>query len=145
MIIRCRSGFFLFEETVPGEVSTFASVFKVTLVPYKNFYTFEFLEDAEEYSLLGKPYLNLPALATFEGEPWEVMEENGFVYSLSLGILVPKISILSVIKIARTQTAYIQDGIIQPGSLTPLGERISGYKAWFSFRTNSFQYAEIET
>lgn len=145
MRIRCRHGFFTFHEEVLGEVSKFASNFELDLVPYEDAFTFENLADAEEYSLFGKPYLNLPAIKTFEGTPWEILEENDFVYSLALNLIVPIQSIVTTFSLSQSDYYYLADGLLQPGAFSGLGGgRLINYTAWYSFNGKRFRYSEVE-
>lgn len=142
--IKCRHGFFTFHEEKAGEISKFAYLFDLDLVPFRDAYTFESLVDAESYSLAGKLYLNLPAIKTFEGEPWEVLEENKFVYGLSLGALIPIETIIDPITVSKSDYYYLQTGLIQPGCLIG-GKRVINYSAWYGWQAYSIKYTEIET
>jgi hypothetical protein len=97
------------------------------LVAERDYYTFEGLKDAPSYSLTLSPYLNLPAIKTFEGEPWEVMRENDFVYSLSLEILVPKLSIIGLADLPLVGYVFRGGTILQPGTRNLLGQQILSY------------------
>lgn len=146
MRVLCRSGHFAFYPRTASDIARFSNYFSVTLKRERDYYTFKGLYGAEDYSLLGKPYLNLPALATYEGEPWEIMRENDFVYSLDLGIIVPKLSILSIVDTPLVGYYYRAGGsIIQPGSRTLLGQQILSYSGEFidegsSLRISEFSY-----
>jgi hypothetical protein len=143
MRIYCRHGYFLFEETEPGDMGRFSSVYDVDLVKVDHYYTFETLSEAEKYSLAGKMYLNLPALETFEGEPWEVFEQNGFVYSIELDIIQPVESVTTMIKIAASDFYYVSRALIQPGSLLQTGQKVVDYNAWFDWRSSVYRYTEL--
>ena len=131
MRVKCRHGFFIFEETRVGQVSDFMSLTGLKLVPWRDEYTFETLADAPEYSLTGKDLLGIPAVATFEGQPWEVFEANGFVYDFVQDLVVPIASIIQTTRVQRAGNRFISPGLILPGSLTDEG-RVKDYAAWFS-------------
>jgi hypothetical protein len=65
MRVLCRYGHFAFYPKDEKEISLFNQLFDQVLLRQDDFYTFEFLKDAPEYSLLGKPYLGLPASVLF--------------------------------------------------------------------------------
>jgi hypothetical protein len=113
-------------------MNRFAQSFDVTLKREEDYYTFSYLQGAPKYSIMGRPYLNLPALKTFEGNPWDVMRENGFVYNIQLGALVPKISITGIADITQKGFFFIANvPLLQPGIRTVLGQQITSYSGEF--------------
>ena len=132
MRVLCRSGHFAFYPRNASDLAQFSNYFDVTLKRERDYYTFEGLYGAESYSLTLKPYLNLPALETFEGDPWDVMKENGFVYSLALGIIVPKLAIISIVEVPLVGFYFRAGGsLLQPGSRTLTGDLIMSYSGEF--------------
>ena len=113
------------------------------LVPYGRAYTFADLEDAPDYSLATKALLGVPATATFEGEPWEVFEANGFVYDFSKGLVMPIASVVANVQVQQAGNRFISPGLILPGSLTAEGDRVKDYSAWFSRDTLRWLYSEV--
>lgn len=147
MKLRCLHGFFIFEETRPAQVSDFMRYTGLELEPKGPYFTFKDLVDAPEFSITGKPIeigsVPLPALATFAGEPWEVLEANGYVYNFQLGLLQPIASVTQIISISDGGNRYVSPGIILPGSLTVEGKRVKDYAAHFSRDTKRFLYSEV--
>lgn len=143
MRLDCKHGFFIFQETKAGQISDYMSLSGATLVEKDNYYTFEALKDAPKYSLTGKPYLGIPAVATFEGNPWEVFEENEFVYDFTTGLVRPLISIVQRVSIAVAGNKFISNGLILPGSFTDAGKRITGYSAWYSRDRLTWNYSAV--
>lgn len=143
MRVRCIHGYFIFDEMRQGQISDFMNLTGLSLVPKDNYYTFEGLEDAPEYSLLGKTYLNLPAVALYEGKPWEVFEANEFVFDFTTGLLVPIVSITRLVEIKQAGNLFVTNGLIQPGSLTVEGKRVKNYAAWFSRDRLTWHYSEV--
>ena len=144
MKLKCLHGYFLFEETSAGQLSDFVSLTGFDLVPKGNKYTFADLEEAPEYSITAKPFLDFPAIATYEGEPWEVFEANGVVYNFALGLVVPIQSVIQRANVELAGNRYISSGLILPGSLTLKGERVKNYSAWWSRNTLRWLYSEVE-
>lgn len=146
MRVLCRHGHFSFYPRDADDISRFSNYFSVTLKREEDYYTFERLFEAPHYSLLGKPYINLPAIETYEGSPWDVMRENGFVYHLGTGLIVPKASIVSIVEIPMVGHYFRAGGsLIQPGSRTLLGRQILSYSGEFikeglSLRISEFEY-----
>src|SRR4051812_4712842 len=99
MRVLCRHGHFAFYPRKASDINQFSQSFGVTLKREEDYYTFPRLQGAPKYSLLGKLYVNLPALATYEGMPWEVMKANDFVYNVQLGLLVPKLAVIGLTEI----------------------------------------------
>lgn len=144
MKIKCLHGYFIFEETKIGQVSDFMSRFGLDLVPFRDHYTFADLEDAPTYSLVGKEILTYSAaIKTFEGEPWEVFEENLIVYDFSKGLVLPILNVVQNAQIVQAGNKFISQGLILPGSLTDEGDRVKDYSAWFSRDTLRFTYSEV--
>lgn len=144
MRVKCLHGFFIFEETRVGQVSDFMSLTGLSIVPWRDQFTFEPLAEAPAYSLLGKEIFGVPATATFEGEPWEVFEANGLVYDFVEGLVVPIQSVTQVTAIKLAGNRFISPGLILPGSLTDEG-RVKDYAAWFSRDRSplSWLYSEV--
>jgi hypothetical protein len=144
MKITCIHGYFIFEESEPGEIGRFSSVYGVELAASGlGYYTFPFLLDAPKYSLIGKTYLNLMAVAMFEGEPWDILEANEFVYDLGSGDLSTLLLIVSPITLRASDFYYVSNSLIQPGSRLPSGQRIMDYTCWFDWSISSFKYTDI--
>lgn len=143
MKARCLHGYFIFEETKPGQVSDWASYSGLSLVPRGPYFTFEALAEAPRYSIQGAPLLNLTATKTFEGEPWEVLEANGFVFDFSTNLLKPLLSVTQLVQIKTAGHKFISRGLILPGSLTDGGERVKDYAAHYSKETLRWLYSEV--
>lgn len=142
MKITCLHGYFIFEELEPGQVSEFMSAFKVELVRKDNYYTFKKLAEAKDYSLLGLPYLGVPATKTYEGQPWEVMKENGLVYHFNSDLVLPIETIFDVADIKEANSYFLSQGLIVPGSFTN-AVRIKNYSGFYLFDQFKFKYTEI--
>lgn len=143
MKLKCIHGFFIFGETKVGQVSDFMSLTGLSLVPWRDAYTFQHISSAPNFSLFGKTILDIPAISTFEGEPWEVFESNGLVYNFVLDLVVPIQSVTQDVVIRPAGNRYISNGLILPGSLTDEGQRVRDYSAWFSRDTLRWLYSEI--
>lgn len=133
MRVLCRHGHFAFYPRNPSDIYRYADSFDVELVRESDYFTFSDLAGAKRYSLVGSPYLNLPALETFEGEPWDVMRENGFVFNVQTGLLVPKASIVGIADITQKGYFYVcNTPLLQPGARTILGRQILSYSGEFN-------------
>jgi hypothetical protein len=115
----------------------------LSLVKKDTYFTFEFCQDAKNYSLAGLPYLGVPAIETFEGNIWDVFEANGFVYDFTLDVVRPILSIAQKTRISLVGNRYIANGLILPGSITDDGSRVKGYSAWYSRERLSWVYTEV--
>lgn len=143
MKIKCLHGFFIFEEIRVGQVSDFVSRFGFKITPYSGRYTFDTLVPAPMHSLKGKAVLGNVALKNFEGEPWEVFEQNKLIYDFSKDLVVPIASIIQKVSIDQAGNRFISPGLILPGSTTDGGQRVKGYSAWYSRDTLRFTYSEV--
>lgn len=144
MKINCQHGYFTFEESRPGDISRFMSLFAgLSIVSIGNRFTFEDLADAPEYSIAGKTYLGAIATATFTGTPGEIMRENKLIYDFDLGTLRPIASIVKKIKLSTASNYFLTPGLIMPGSLTDDGTRVTDYSAWYLFDSGKFKYSEV--
>lgn len=134
MRVLCQHGFFFFYPRRASDIVEFTGFFGIELVRENDYYTFPELKGLERYSILGSTYGSLPAIATYEGRhPWEVMRENGWVYSLALGALVPKASITLLVRPPLVDKGYFiaETPLLQPGSRNSAGEQILSYDAFF--------------
>lgn len=143
MRIDCIHGFFIFREDAAGEASKFMSLFGLSLVKEKDFYTFETIAEAPRYVLEGGTYLGAPALVTYEGEPWDIMRENSLIYNFNLDTVVPIASITQRISIAPAGNIFISSGLILPGSVKDDGSRVKDYAARYLFDQSRFKYSEV--
>lgn len=146
MRILCRHGHFAFYPKNAEEIGAFSEYFDQELVRVQDFYTFAALENTPDYSLIAKPFLNLPATKTFAGKPWEVMRENGFVYSIDLKMLVPKLSVVGLIDPPLVNYYFVPDTpLIQPGWRNASGQQLMSYDgeyvgSTFELRVLGFSY-----
>lgn len=146
MRVIVRHGHFAFYPRDDKDLGRFQLYFEQALEPEEDYYTFPFLLGAPRYSLQGAPWLSIPALASYEGTPWQVMRENSLVYHIALGIVVPYATITDMVKLpAATYYAIAQKPLIQPGCLMLTGDRILSYDAefiqdWQQLRIRSIGY-----
>lgn len=133
MRVLCRHGHFAFYPRKSSDLNRFAQSFGVDLVREEDYYTFKGLAGAPDYSLALKPYMNLlPAIKTYAGKPWEVMRENGFVFNVALGLVVPKLSIIGLADINQVGFYFVTNvPLLQPGVRTILGRQILSYSGEF--------------
>lgn len=143
MRVRCLHGYFIFQEMRPEQIADFTQRTGLTLASVDDYYTFDFIKEAPEFSLLGKPIFGVPAIKTFEGKPWEVFEQNKLVYDFTKGLVVPILSIVRPVTISQSGNKFVSSGLIQPGSLTAGGNRVTDYSAWFSRDKLSWNYSEV--
>lgn len=144
MKLKCYHGYFIFKESRIGEVTDYTKLTGLSILPKDDYFTFEKLLSVDDYSLKGKPIVDMPAIKTFSGKPWEVMEANGFVFDFSLGVVVPIDSITTETTLSQTNNAFLSPGLILPGSLLRSGQRVKGYSAFFSFNTLTWRYSEVD-
>lgn len=145
MRILCRSGHFAFYPDASSDISHFCSLYKTNLARENDYYTFPALVGLPDYSLPVLPYKNLPAVVRYEGQPWEVMRENGFVYSLTLKVLVPKLTIVGLIDMPASSGYFVSSTpIIQPGLLTKNGQRLMSYDAELDFGIQKLRVREFD-
>ena len=114
-----------------------------TLVRVDDYFTFEFLSEAKDYSILGNPYLGATATETFEGRPWEVMEANGLVYDFTQNALVQISTIMQRVALNETRKYFVPSGLILAGSIDEDGNKISGYSGFFLAGSKKFKYSEV--
>ncbi len=145
MRILCRHGHFAFFPVHAGDISRFVSYYDLALARDEDYYTFPLLVGASRYSLQGKPYMGVPAIATFEGDrPWDVLRRNSLVYSLAKKALVAKASIMIQANPIQAGYYYIGESqLIQPGSLDKQGRRILSYDAEFDQDYNELRVSEM--
>ena len=143
MKVKCIHGYFIFSESRSGEISDFMSYSGLTLVPKDDFFTFETIQDAPTYSLIGKTFLNYPAIATFDGKPWDVFEKNLVVYDFNSDLMRPIAAITQRASLGKGPNYYFSNGLVLPGSFLSPGQKIKNYSAWFSFDRLQWRYSEV--
>jgi hypothetical protein len=143
VIINCLHGYFIVREETRGEAALFNSTFGQDLTKKNDYYTFSFLADAENYSLIAKPWLAVPATATYQGEIWEVMEQNGFVYNYISGAVVPINSITTRYEVTKLNDGYTSRFLLLPGSVDKDWNRVASYQCFANLRTLTFNYSEL--
>ncbi len=143
MRVECIHGYFKFQEISSGELSRFSSLFGLDLARSGDHFTFADLVEAPNYSLVGGTFLETPTTATFEGNPWDVMRENGLIYNFSSGLVVPILSIVQPVKVSDAGNFFVSTGMLMPGSVTEDGSRVTDYSAAFQFDRLNFKYSEI--
>lgn len=143
MKIKCLHGFFIIEETSIAEVSEFMRDTGLTVVPYGDNYTFDFIADAPEFSLEGMDYLGFTAVANYEGKPWEIFKANGIVYDFIKKELVSLNSIVSQSTIKKAGNKYYANGIVKAGTIATNGKRILDYNLFYSSRRSSWLYSGV--
>lgn len=141
MRVLVRHGHFAFFPKRANDIDRFSTFFGQDLVSEDDYYTFEGLAGLPRYSLAVKAFGNLPAIKTYEGRgPWEVMRENDFVYSLTLGLLVPKLSIVKLSQPILTDGYFLSESpIYQPGMRDKSGRQILSYDAEFVSDNNQLR------
>ncbi len=142
MKITCLHGYFRIEETSPGVLSEFLSLYSLPVVLKGDHFTFQDLEEAPDFSLAGLPYLTGVATKTYAGRIWEIFEANEFIYNYDSGLIVPIESITQRVSISDVGGYFQCDGLILPGSLTDEGQRVRDYAAWY-FGAGDFRFTEV--
>lgn len=129
MKVLCRHGHFAFFPRDESDISRFANYYNLTLVSENDYYTFPTLKGAPRYSLRLLPWVGLPATVTYEGQnPWDVMRENRFVFSLAFRTVVPVTSVITLIELPRSANYFLAStALIQPGSRLKTGQQILSY------------------
>lgn len=144
MIIKCIHGYFIVREQDEGEVARFNSLYSQDLKPKDDYFTFDALVDAPSHSLIAQLFLGLPAVKTYSGQPWEVMEQNSFVYDFTLKAVRPIASITNVVKLQRRLDSWFMKGLIQPGSATSDWQKITGYTCHLDIKSAlTYNYSEL--
>lgn len=133
MKVLCRHGHFAFYPRDAGEIFRFCDYFD--LEQFKrvgDYFTFPALAEVENYSLLGKKILNLPAIKTCAGHPWEVMAMNGYVYHIASESILPKSTIAGRAALFSVGDYFLSETpLIQPGSRIDSTGQILSYSGTF--------------
>lgn len=143
MQIRCDHGYFRFRERKPGQLSDFMSLFGLDLVAVGDYYTFDTLSEAPNFSIAGSDYLEEPAIVNFQGKPWEVMRANSFIYDFTADEIYNIDLVTTLLTIDQAANYFLSPGLILPGSLKSDGTRVTDYSAWYLFDSQKFKYSEI--
>lgn len=134
MRVTCQHGYYKFYPDDNGSLARFSKLFYIDFVAVKDYYVFKGLETLKNYSIAGSIYYNLPALKTFEGEPWEVMKENSFVFDLTTGLLLPSLSIIATDRLKSFNQYFTADSrILQAGTRDQSLSQILSYDSDFDF------------
>lgn len=151
MRVVVRHGHFAFYPLKRSDALHFQRVFKLPLFAEDDYYTLEALVGLPRWSQIGALYGGLPAVVTYEGrKPWEVMRENGFVYSLAYETLVPRLTVTDSLAIPQSRDyAVAPKPLIQPGAILTQGlfpgDRILGYQGDLDLDTQRLYIGSQET
>jgi hypothetical protein len=147
MKVLCRHGFFEYYPQAATDLKRFERLQRITLVPEKNYFTFEGLIGLDRFSLQGSLYKNLPALTTFEGrDAAEVMRENGWVYHLGTELLIPKELVLTTVILPLTMDCIVAPScFVQPGAVLQNGSRLLSYEGTINLDTQRLYLYSTET
>jgi hypothetical protein len=115
-----RHGYFSFYPRQCESILHFVRLYRQNLVAERGYFTFPALKGLPRWSQVALPYGNLPATTTYEGrDAADVLEKNGFVYSIAQSILVPigvATAAAGYVKINRSKDYYIAPTVlVQPG------------------------------
>lgn len=151
MRVLVRHGHFAFYPQNNSEVWHFRRLFKLELFPEQDYYTFQGLLGLPRWSQLGRLYGPLPAIKNYEGRnASEVMRENGLVYSLATGLIIPFAGVTTTVALPQSRDyAIAPKPLIQPGSIltntvTP-GNRILGYEGHLDLEFQRLYISSMET
>jgi hypothetical protein len=143
MKITCIHGYFIVKEDEPGDVAKFNSFYTQDLVQKDWYYTFQAIADCPSESILGKPFLGSVGTATYAGKPWELFEQNGYVYDFINDLIVPIISITAKVDPIRELATFSTGGLIQPGSIVKTWTRIKGFQCQVDCDYFQYEYSEL--
>jgi hypothetical protein len=142
MKILCRHGHYAFFPDFSTEIAEFSRHFRTELVRQEDFFTFPLLKNLAGYALKGKIFSGeLVANTNFSGNPWEIMDANSFVYSLTLKRLVPKTTV-TVKTLLLNAGGYLLSPtpFVQAGSFAVNDQRIVDY---FGFLSDDYKQLRI--
>lgn len=143
MKIVCLHGYFMFYEDKPGEIALFNSRYNQDLCAKDDYYTFKGLKTVPEYSIKGATFMNLTALETYTGKPFEIFRKNGFVYNFLLKTIALKAANGSYFKPINVGSFNYDVGLVMPGSFSDDSRKITGYTCKFDFDGALFKYTEF--
>lgn len=145
MRVLCRHGYFCFYPKDETEVSRFGALFTQNLVRKDDFYTFPLLKLAPDYCLKGKPFLGVTASLTFEGNPWEIMRENGFVYDFVAQAVKLKSAVTQSVSIEFVDDYWTAESpLVMPGGIDDVGQKVLSYDAELSLDTSQLRIFGVE-
>lgn len=144
MKISCVDGYFIVKQDEPDEIARFNTLFQQDLLSHEDYFTFELLKSSPNYSVVGKPYLGVPATKTYSGLPWQVMKENGFTYDFILKKVVPISTVTYLVNKTKALGYEFSNGLFVAGSRTRNGQfLITGYNCTFDLSDFTYRYTEI--
>ncbi len=145
MKVRCVHGYFFFEEPRAGDISAFCSTYGFDLVPVDWYYTFEKLAEAPDFSFKNLKYIDDTAIATetFAGKPWDVMRKNRLIYDFTDDTVKLIDTVIVSLAIDNAASYFYSTGLILPGSMDSLGQRVTDFSGHFPSDAVKFRYTEI--
>lgn len=143
MKIKCLHGYYIFTEENVGEISDFMALTNLKIVPREEYFTFDKIKSAPQYSLIGKPISGLNAIKSSQGNPWYVFEKNGFVYDFIIDQMRPIQSLENIVDINKAGNRFYANGLILAGSVNQFGLRVKNYSGFYSRSTGTFLYSEV--
>lgn len=146
MRVTCKDGFIQYRPQGPAELSRFLKLFGFPLKPEEDYFTHAGLIGLPRFSIQGHPYANVTAAVTFEGRhAHEVFRENGLVYSLATGLLVPAASIVSTVRLTPTQDCVLAPTpFLQPGIIISPGQKLRSYDGILDMNIQKLYLQSVE-
>lgn len=143
MLINCIHGYYMMTEEAVGQASDFSKLYGLDLVKKGDYFTFDFLKDAPDHSLIDREFLGFKATTTHEGKPYEVFEANQVFYDFNQGKMRSLKEITEVVDIRLAGNRLMSKGLVLAGSKDQDGRRITGFSAWFYRDRATWLYSEV--
>lgn len=142
--VKCDHGFYKFYPVSHDDLQRFTSLHNITLVKSRDFYTFPLLAELGTFSIRGLAYGGAVAIFSFQGEPWEVMRKNNLVYDMETKLILPKSSVIKIVKVLEAGNYYFSDSnIIQAGSITTGAQRVLSFDGVMDMQGLALRMREV--
>ena len=131
MRILCKNGYYKFFPTDIGGLKFFSELYGFNLKPENDYYTFEALQELNNYIFAGWPIGSSIAFKNYAGDKSELMKANSITYNYTTGQIVPILSIIGEMRI--DQGAYMATPELPQAHKFLLNNRVTGFSGFYDW------------
>ena len=144
MKIVCEHGFYKFYPSSRSEVYDWNTLFPDNKIFHeRDYYTFEALLEAPDYSIAGLPFMGIVALATVEGRIEDIFRENGFCYDFLIdGVSLILSKAIPALGITFSRDCGVASFLLQAGAVVKL-RPTTGFVCFWNFDNRQFYHSEF--
>lgn len=140
MRIICKNGYYKFFPTDIGGLKFFSEIYG-SLKPEKDYFTFDALQELDNYIFAGWPIGLSIATTNYAGEKSELLKANGLTYNYTTGQIVPIVSIIGEMRIDNG--AYMASPELPQAHKFVAFNRVTGFSSFYDWKLKFFKIERL--